>query len=118
MSLIDKARADLEALSQKDWAVDLTFSNGTQTKTIKGFYTNHNLGFSADTGLPVNTRNVHCSFKEEVLSDTGYTTRDVNGKLTIINDLVTIEGKQFKVNQVFPNSTLKLIVCILGDYGS
>ena len=116
MGLLEKIRTDIEAITQKDFAVDITFQSGTTTKTIKGLYSNHNLGFNSETGLPVNTRNVHCSFKEDVLTATGFPVRDSNGKLLIINCLVTIEGKKFKVNQTFPNATTKLIVCILGDY--
>ncbi len=121
--LLTKAKEDLQRFSQADFSVEMTVENPNpvQSVTIRAFASSHHLSIDPETGLPVNVRNTHVSISEQVLIDAGYTVRDTNGEVNMINHFVTYtnsagQSKKFKINQTFPDETLGLIVCILGDY--
>jgi len=123
MDLLAQSRIDLKRFSQSEWSTDLTFQNVDKSVivTIKGFASSHHLSIDPSTGLPVNVRNTHISVSETLLSDAGYTVRNSDGEVNLIRHFVTYtnsagQEKTFRINETFPDETLGLIVCILGDY--
>jgi hypothetical protein len=106
------------------FAVSMTFTNPsvTQTATIAGLHTKHNLSVDTD-GTRVNTKNTHISFSEAELNAAGYTTRPAGdtGPVNLYKHKVEVKdstgvNKTYQVDEAYPDETLGLIVCILGDY--
>lgn len=122
MNLLAKAKSDLAAISQKDFAIDLTFDDTAgKIETIKGWGIKHHISIDEDTGLAVNSKNAHCSFSESVLAATGYPIRDGNDEVKMKFHKVTFKNsndvsKIYMINQTFPDESLGIITCILGDF--
>lgn len=119
MGVIDKAKVDSKRYTQE---ISLTFYRvlGTGEKTIKGIATRHHLGIDGQTGERVNSRTTQCTITESLLTDQSYTTRDASGNVNLVNTYVkyadcTGVTKKYKIIQVFPDDTLGLITCVLGD---
>jgi hypothetical protein len=88
---------------------------------INGLASKHHLKVSPNTGLAVNSENIHISFSEKTLNDLGIVTRDSNNKVSILNYFVKITdaGKMqgdYKIIENWPDETLGLIICILGSH--
>jgi len=122
MGLIDFIADDIKSITQSsnDFGLLLEFTapNGT-TASINGLATRHHFSLTTD-GLPVNSRNVHCSFSESALAAKGYPIR-INGEVNLRGHLVawtdnTGTKKTYVVNEWFPDDLVGLIVCLLGDY--
>ncbi len=106
-----------------EWSVDLTFQNldKSLSVTVKGLGTSHHLSIDPNTGLPLNARNTHIAISEDVLTDAGYIVRNANGEIDLIRHFVSFKNnkgvlKHYRINETWPDETLGLIVCILGDY--
>lgn len=119
MCIFEKARIDSKRYSQE---VSLTFYKVVGTEyTAKGIATRHHLGVDPDTGLTVNSRNVHCTISETLLTAQGYVTRNSKGEVDLVNSFVKYADatgvvRTYKVNEVLPDDSLGLIVCILGTW--
>lgn len=120
MGIFERAKAESKRYSQE---VSLTFfrTSGVDEKTVKGLATRHHLGVDQDTGLTVNSRNVHCTVHEQLLTAQGYLTRNAKGDVNLINSFVkyadvTGVTRTYKINEVIPDDSLGLIVCILGQW--
>lgn len=119
---IEQAKRDIVKFTQKEWSVDLTVDNlQGLSSIIKGFASKHHLGIDPETGLPVNTKNVHCSISEKVLVDAGFTVRNSEREISMLNWKITWTDTSgnawiYKINETMPSETLGLIVCFLGDY--
>jgi len=117
---ISQVRRDLKEYSQKSMSVELTFTPPSGSPaTILGYGTVHHLSFDPQTGRAVNSKNAHCSFAESLLTDAGYTVRVLN-EVSMKNHKVRFKDsagitRNYKINETFPDETLGLIVCILGD---
>lgn len=118
---IEQARKDLQAISQADFSVDIKITNlANLSVTIKGLTSLHHLGIDPENGTQVNTKNVHCSLSEVKLNSLGYTTRNASNEVNLkghkveFKNALGITGK-YRINETYPNETLGLIVCILGD---
>lgn len=126
MSILDLARADMQFITtdtSSGFAVTITFTSATGTiATIAGLHTKHREQYDND-GRPINSKKVHISFSEVVLNAAGYITRpggpttdvDMKGALATVADATGI-SKQYIIEQWWPDDTLGLIVCMLGDY--
>lgn len=126
MSILDLARADMQFITTDTtggFAVNITFTSPTGTvATIGGLYTKHREQYDND-GRPINTKKVHIGFSETVLNAAGYPTRpggpgtevDMKGALATLSDSTSI-ATQYIIEQWWPDDTLGLIVCMLGDY--
>lgn len=120
---LNQARRDIIRFSQKEWSVDLLIEDlSGLAVTVKGFASKHHLGIDPQTGIPVNTKNTHCSISEKVLTDAGFSVRNADKEVMMVGWKVTwtdSSGTQFiyKINETMPDETLGLIVCFLGDYG-
>lgn len=99
----------------------LTAPNG-QTATVVGLHTKHHLGADTD-GNRVNTKNAHISFAEAALLAVNplYPVRNAGGEVALKDHLVVVKDstgldKNYIIKEWFPDETVDLIVCILGDY--
>jgi hypothetical protein len=82
----------------------------------------HHINFDSD-GLPINSKNVHVSLDEADLVSQNYNPRNINNEVALINHLVNVKDstgnlRNYVVIENFPDETLGLITCILGDYGT
>ena len=117
---ISQIRRDLKAYTEQTMSANLTFTSpNAVVETIKGFGTAHHLSFDSNTGRPINTKNAHCSFFEKTLSDLGYPVR-VSNEVSMKNHRVSFLDsagitRHYRINETFPDETLGMIVCILGE---
>lgn len=121
MGIFERARNDSKRYSQE---VSLTFYRIVGTEYVaKGIATRHHLGVDPDTGLTVNSRNVHCTISETLLTAQNYNTRNSKGDVNLVNSFVKYADatgvvRTYKIIEVLPDDSLGLIVCILSSYTS
>lgn len=121
---MERAQADIKRITSdlNGFAKSITFlsCDELQTATINGIHSKINL--SVDTeGNTINSRKAHISFSESLLTDQGYVTRNDDGVVNLKNHLVTVidstgTSVQYIVREVFPDETVGLMVCMLGDF--
>ena len=117
--MMDEALAITTSLD--GWAVEMTFTApDLTTAAITGLHTKHHMGFDTD-GNRVSAKNAHVSFSEKVLTDLAYPVRNAKGEVTLIGHLVAVKDstgfvKNYIIRETYPDETIGLIVCILGDY--
>ena len=123
MGLIAQIQQDIKQITSNadEFGVTLSFvSPDGDEATITGLATKHH--FSIDTeGRPVNAKNAHCSFSEELLTEVGYPVRNSRDEVSLKGHKVSwmdSTGKQceYVIEEWYPDETIGLIVCILGDY--
>lgn len=122
MGLIDRAKADIKTIIENtsDFGVQMAFvSPANDTATVMGLHTKHRISISPE-GVPINARNAHVSVSEASLTALGYPVRE-NGEVKLSNHRVTVkdstgEDKTYVIKEWFPDETIGMIVCILGDY--
>lgn len=125
MGLLDIARQDVLNITTNtdEWAVPMTFTTPDQATTvsINGLHTKHLLEVKMDTQERVNSKKSSVSVSEADLVATGYPVRDMNtNEVALLGHLVSVKDStgrvwNYIVNQNYPDETLGLIVCILGD---
>lgn len=122
--LLDQARLDIREfiIGGSGFGVDLVIStpDGLTTADVRGLASSHNLNVDPETGLFVNSKNIHFSVPEAELTDLGYPVR-VNNEVAIKGHLITFSdsagiSRTFKIDETMPDETLGLIVCVLGVY--
>ena len=120
MDLLSQARQDTQTITQGEFSTDITLDDGdANLTTVKGLATKHHLGVDTDTGAAINTKNTHISISEQVLVDAGYPVRTNNevamkGRKVNYTDSAGVDA-QYRIDEVWPDETLGLIVMILGD---
>ncbi len=117
---LSQMRRDLRGHLEASMSVDLTITPPAGSSvTISGYGTSHHMSYDPNTGRPVSSKNAHCSFFEKTLTDAGYTVR-VSDEVNLIGHKVSyidsagIE-RNYRINESYPDETLGLIVCILGE---
>ena len=121
-SLLGKARRDSKKyVTAGGFQEDITLvtPDGSTTLQTTGFASKHWINFDTD-GNAINAKNAHICVDQDELEVANYpylkgeevhlykhrvTTKDSSG-----------ENKQYVVKEHYPDETLGLIVCILGDY--
>ena len=121
-SLLDKARRDSKKyVTAGGFHEDITLAtpDGFTTLQTTGFVSKHWINFDTD-GNAINAKNAHICVDQTALEAANYpylkdkevhlykhrvTTKDSSGN-----------NKEYVVNEHYPDETLGLIVCILGDY--
>jgi hypothetical protein len=68
----------------------------------------------------VNTKNAHIAISEKFLSDASYPYRNLSGEVSLKNHRIAVADstglvKNYVIREIFPDETIGLIVCILGD---
>lgn len=104
------------------WGVSINIEtpSGSQNVDIVGLATKHHIGIDADGNL-VNTKNTHITFAEKLLTDVSYPVRNSNGEVALFNHRVNYADstgtiKKYVIREWFPDETVGMIVCILGDF--
>ena len=122
---LELARRDFIRYTQrKGWGTDVTFSPtfggvGTVVTCLAS-----KIGISiGEDGLPVNEKNAHITVSEQALTDAGYTVRNGNGEVDMINHFVSYTDSSgnthnYQINTTMPDETLGGIYCVLGDYNN
>lgn len=98
----------------------LKSSNGLVSLATTGFVSKHWINFDTD-GLPANAKNAHICLDEDVLVLNNYPVRNENGDVYLKDHRVSTPDstgifKEYVIKEWFPDETLGLIVCILGEY--
>lgn len=114
---LSNARADIDRITQAGFGVDLVFTAPDFTvANVRGLASRHHLSIDPETGQPVNSNNIHVSVSERLLAAASYPYLDSEGEIYMVNHKVAFEGKTYLINENFPDETLGLIVCILGEF--
>lgn len=125
MGLNDLARVDWRRITtnkDRGFGVDITFKTPdlfTELAVI-GLATNHSLSIDND-GNPVQSKNVHVTISETLFSDASYPVRNSDNEVDLTGHLVSYADstgvvKDYIVLQQFPDETVGVITCILGDF--
>ncbi len=123
--LIEQAKADVLAITSNpdEFGISMTFTApepGNETATVVGLHTKHYIGINEE-GIAVNTKNAHISVSESLLTDAGYPVRNItSGEVVLKNHKVSVKDstgvvKNYVIEEWFPDETIGLIVCILGE---
>jgi hypothetical protein len=122
--LLIKARRDANKIMKGGFSDSITLIHPNTGLTIEtdGLTSKHHINFDSD-GLPINSKNVHVSLDEADLVSQNYNPRNSNNEVALINHLVHVKDstgnlRNYVVIENFPDETLGLITCILGDYGT
>jgi hypothetical protein len=124
-STLQKARRDAKKYVTKggfEENIILESADGLTTLATTGFVTKHWINFDTD-GLAVNSKNAHITLDEDVLITANYPVRNSDLEVDLRRHKVSTPdstgiNKSYIIIEWFPNETLGLIVCILGDYES
>lgn len=114
---IQKITTDLSGFGIE---INLTTPDDATSVDIVGLHTKHHLGIDTD-GNQVNTKNTHIAISEQVLIDLGYPVRNANQEVFLRDHKVLVKDstgvlKSYVIREWFPDETIGLIVCILGDH--
>lgn len=98
----------------------LESSTGLHRIETKGFATKHWINFDTD-GNAANAKNAHVCLDEDQLKELNYPIRNKDNEVFLRGHKIEVEDssgivKKYVINEWFPDETLGLIVCILGDY--
>lgn len=111
-------------LNDGGFSVNITMTppNSTTSSIVKALAIKHHNSINTD-GLPINAKNVHISLVEGDLTALNYTVRNSSGEVSLRNHRVSYADstgvvKNYIIKETFPDETIGLITCILGDYGS
>jgi hypothetical protein len=124
IDLLARARADIQRIAQGEFSSEVTFTNLAATPvtvTVRALASKHHFQIDAQTGMPVNSKNTHCSVAEASLLAAGYTVRNAAGDVNLRNHKVTYKdstgnARTYRINEAMPDETVGLIVLTLGDY--
>ena len=115
-SRIDSKRYITEGGFQSD--INITTPSGDVSIDTTGWATKHHLNFDTD-GTQINAKNAHICLDEDKLTSAGYPVR-VNDEVNLLNHKIIVKdssgiAKNYIIKENFPDETLGLIVCVLGD---
>jgi len=121
--ILDLARRDSKRyVTSGGFEVNITITtpNGVNTLAMTGYASKHFINFDSD-GLPINSKNVHISFDENILVENSYPVRNSNNEVSLLNHKVSYPDstgniRTYIIRETFPDETLGLIVCILSDF--
>lgn len=126
MGLIDTINNDIKKITTdlSGFGVDINLTTPDDLTTVNfiGLHTKHHLGIDTE-GNQVNTKNAHIAISEQELIDKSplYPIRNANkevdlkGHKVIVKDSTGV-NKNYVIREWYPDETIGLIVCILGDY--
>lgn len=118
MGLLSDIQQDIQDITSNadEFGVEMTISNGTDSITVVGLHAKRHLMDDTD-GNNISTRKSYVSFSESLM--TGYPVR-INNVVSMIGHTVTVPDSTgtrytYVINQSYPDETVGLIVCILGN---
>jgi hypothetical protein len=120
-SILQAARKDAKKyVNGGGFESSITITNPSSSISIEitGWASKHHISFDTD-GAPINAKNAHICIDEEVLNAAGYPVR-VNEEVQLLNHKIEVKDssgviKKYIIKENFPDETLGLIVCVLGD---
>lgn len=120
-----KARRDAKKYVTKggfEENIILKSADGFNTLETTGFVSKHWINFDTD-GNAANSKNAHICVDEDLLVAGNYPVRNSDNEVFLRDHRVTAPDssgvtKEYVIIEWFPDETLGLIVCILGDYES
>lgn len=123
MSLLDTAKASIKRITTdtNGFGVSMVLiAPSGATATVAGLHTKHHINVDTD-GATVNSKNAHVSISEEVLTALGYPVRNADREVNLKGHRVNVADstgvvKNYVIQEWFPDESVGLIVCILGDY--
>jgi len=121
MDLLALAKRDMERFSRGEFSVACTVKSPTGiTVQSRAWGSSHFLSVDA-SGMPINAKNVHITIGEISLTEQGYKTRNGKGEVDLIGHQISFKNsaglmRDYIINETYPDETLGMIVCILGDY--
>jgi hypothetical protein len=121
-ALLNAAKKDTKLyVKEGGFQEDILLSTPSGDVTIQttGLAAKHHINFDTD-GTSVNAKNAHICIDEEALQLAAYPVR-VDEEINLLNHRVTFKdssgiNKKYIVKENFPDETLGLIVCVLGDF--
>lgn len=121
---MEQAQRDIERITQDlngfGKAMVLIWPDG-QELPITGLHTKHHMAIDPETNKQVNVKNAHASFSETPIVLAGRSIRNVRNEVSLAGfkiravDSTGLEWT-YVIMSWFPDETVGLIVCILGDY--
>lgn len=125
MSLIDLCKRNWQRFTSdaNGFGVAITITSlQNDVVELVGLATKHHIGIDTDGNL-VNTKNAHVSFAEKLLTDANYPVRDASGEVNLKGHKIaykdsTGNSKNYIIREWFPDETVGMITCILGDFTS
>lgn len=121
-SILDRARTDAKRyVTSGGFETEIVIStpdNAVQL-TLNGYSSKHFVSFDSD-GNSISSKNAHICIDEDILTTNNYPTRNSRGEVSLLNHRVscadsTGDVKNYIVRENYPDESLGLIVCILGD---
>ncbi len=127
MGLLEDAMNDIADITSdvdSGWGSTITFTpvgRAGDPVTVNGLHTKHHMKTDTE-GAAVNGKNAHVSVSEQLLIAQAYPVRNPATKeVAMKGDKVEVkdstgESWTYTIDEVFPDETIGLIVCILSDY--
>lgn len=123
MGMIERAQAAVKKYRSdpNGFTKRMTFTREDGSKSVVVYGMHSKIHMTTTTiGETINGKRPHVSVSESSLTDLGYPTRNSNNEVSMINDRIMVvdssgQNCQYVITQTFPDETLGLIVCILGD---
>jgi hypothetical protein len=121
MNFKDRAKRDIARFLENpnDYNSIVFLAPTGQTATVTGIDSKIHLGVD-EGGNPVNSKKATISVSESSLINAGYPVRDAKGEVALRRHKVDVSDstgivKKYVVQEIFPDETVGLITCILGD---
>lgn len=122
-NLLNRARLDAKKyITRGGFQEDITLTSpdGSIVLQTTGWNTKHWINFESD-GSPINSKNAHICIDEELLVAANYPLRNSDQEVHLQKHRVSVVDssgvvKEYIINEWYPDETLGLIVCILGDF--
>lgn len=121
--LLERARIDARRIVAGDFSTSITITKPDLSASIvvKGLAMKHHMEFDLSSGNTTNSKNAHITISEQPLVDAGFIIRDSNDEVDLKEyqvDYIDSTGfsEKYVINQYFPDETVGLIVCILGEF--
>lgn len=107
--------------AQKGFATAVTFSipDGL-TVTVNALAIRHHMSLNSD-GMAANALNARVTVSEKTLTDLGYPTRNIQGDVSMVGNIVSFADstqvtKMYSIESTWPDDSLGVIVCTLSEY--
>ncbi len=125
MGLREQAKADIEQITSNadEWGIEIVLTApdpGNETVTITGLHVKHYISIDTD-GNFVNAKNAQITFSEKFLTDAAYPVRNANNEVVLKGHKADVKDstgvlRHYVIREWFPDETIGLIRCILGDF--
>ena len=120
---LESARQDWKRFATAGgFEVDITIKTPDDLTTldIKGIATKHHLSIDTD-GRDASAKNAHVTIVEQDLVDESYPVRNSEGEVDLLNHKISYPDstgnvKDYVITRTYPDETVGIITCILGDF--